>query len=163
MTFTFKCLTILALFLTSTYVVQSQSKDETAIRAAIDAMTTAQAAYDAAALDRLFTSDYIEISPVGEFDPRAEVLTFYTPAEKDKAAGVNVDVAEDFRSVRIYRDTAVAIVELTFMMTKDGKDFPARKMMATVVCRKERGDWKIASAQYTVIRPPASQQTAAPK
>ena len=85
---TFKYLTIVALFLTATLVVEAQSKDDTAIRAAIDRMTTAQSAYDSAALDSIFTSDYIEISPVGEFDPRAKVLTFYTPAEKEKAAGV---------------------------------------------------------------------------
>jgi len=160
---TFKYLAILALLLTSTFVAHAQNKDETAIRTAIDAMTTAQSAYDAAALDRLFTADYIEISPVGEFDPRAKVLTFYTPAEKEKAAGVNVDVAEDFRSIRIYDDTAVAIVELTFTMSKDGKTAPPRKMMATTVLRKERGNWKIASVQYTGIRPAAPQPASAPK
>ncbi|MDI1241490.1 MAG: nuclear transport factor 2 family protein [bacterium] len=160
---TYKYPTILALLLASTFVVQAQSKDETAIRTAIDAMTTAQSVYDAAALERLFTSDYIEISPVGEFDPRAKVLTFYTPAEKEKSADVSIDVAEDFRSIRVYGDTAVAIVELTFTMSKDGKTAPPRKMMATAVCRKERGDWKIASVQYTGIRPPAAQPSAAPK
>lgn len=160
---TYKYLTILAFLLASTFVVHAQSKDETAIRTAIDAMTTAQSAYDAAALDRLFTSDYIEVSPVGEFDPRAKVLSFYTPAEKEKSQGVKVDVAEEFRSIRIYGETAVAIVELTFTMSKDGRTAPPRKMMATTVLRKERGTWKIASVQYTGIRPPAAQPAAAPK
>ena len=154
---TFKYLSILAIFLTSTFLVQAQkqSKDETAIRTAIEAMTAAQSAYDAAAMDRLFTSDFIEISPIGEFDPRAKVLTFYTPAEKEKSGGFDFAVAEEFRSIRVYGDTAVAIVELTFTMSKDGKAAPPRKMMLTAVCRKERGTWKIASAQYTGIRPPA--------
>ena len=149
---TFKYLTTLAIILTASFLVQAQIKDDAAIRAAVNEMTTAQSAYDAAALDRLFTSDYIEISPVGEFDPRAKVLTFYTPAEKEKAAGVSVEVTEDFRSIRVYGDTAVAIVELTFTMSKDGKNAPPRKMMATTVLRKERGNWKIASVQYTGIR-----------
>lgn len=153
---TYKYLTILAFLLTSTFVVQAQSKDETAIRSAIDAMTNAQSAYNAAGLDRLFTADYIEISPVGEFDPRAKVLTFYTLAEKEKSAGVSISVAEDFRSIRVYGDTAIAIVEMTFTMSKDGETAPPRKMMATTVLRKERGTWKIASVQYTGIRPPAS-------
>jgi len=152
---TFKYLSLFAILLSSTFLVQAQPKDEAAIRTAIDAMTTAQSAYDAAALDRLYTSDFIEISPVGEFDPRAKVLTFYTPAEKEKAAGVSVEVAEDFRSIRIYDDTAVAIVELTFTMSKDGRAAPPRKMMATVVLREEHDKWKIASVQYTGIRPPA--------
>ena len=160
---THKYLTILAFLLTSTFLVQAQSKDEAAIRTAIDGMTTAQSAYDAAALDRLFTSDYIEISPVGEFDPRAKVLTFYTPAEKEKSAGVSINVAEDFRSIRVYGDTAISIVELTFTMSKDGKTAPPRKMMATAVLRKERENWKIASMQYTGIRPPAAPPTSVPK
>ena len=160
---THKYLTILAFLLTSTFLVQAQSKDEAAIRTAIDGMTMAQSAYDAATLDRLFTSDYIEISPVGEFDPRAKVLTFYTSAEKEKSAGVSINVAEDFRSIRVYGDTAIAIVELTFTMSKDGKTAPPRKMMATAVLRKERGNWKIASMPYTGIRPPAARPTSAPK
>lgn len=159
----FRNFTLLAIFFSFTFLVEGQSKDDTAIRTAVDAMTAAQSAYDAAALDKLFTADYIEVSPVGEFDPRAKVLTFYTPAEKEKAAGVNVDVAEDFRSVRVYGDTAVAIVELTFTMSKGGKTAPPRKMMSTVVCRKERGTWKIASVQYTGIRPAASQPASGPK
>ena len=160
---TFKYLTVLAILLFSVSLIQAQNKDEAAIRKAIDAMTTAQSAYDAAALDRLLTADYIEISPVGEFDPRAKVLTFYTPAEKEKSVGFTVNVEEDFRSIRVYGDTAIAIVELTFTMSKDGKPMPSRKMMATVVCRKERGTWKIASAQYTGIRPAAPQPAATPK
>ncbi len=160
---TFKYLAILALFLTSTFVAHAQNKDETAIRTAIDAMTTAQSAYDAAALGRLFTNDYIEISPVGEFDPPAKVLTFYTPAEKEKATGVSVQVTEDFRSIRIYDDTAVAIVELTFAISKDGRSAPPRKMMATVVLREDRDKWKIASVQYTGIRPTAAPPASAPK
>ncbi|MEQ1765717.1 MAG: nuclear transport factor 2 family protein [Pyrinomonadaceae bacterium] len=160
---TYKYLTILALLLTSTFVAHAQSKDETAIRIAIDTMTTAQSAYDAAALDRLFTSDFIEISPIGEFDPRAKVLSFYTPTEKEKSGGFDIAVAEEFRSTRVYGDTAVAIVELTFAMSKDGKTMPARKMMATVVLRKERGSWKIASSQYTGIRQTPAQPASAPK
>jgi len=159
---TFRYLTFLAIFLTSTFLVRAQNKDEIAIRTAIEAMTTAQSAYDAAALDRLFTSDFIEISPIGEFDPRAKVLSFYTPAEKEKS-GVSVETTEDFRSIRLYGDTAIAIVELTFTMSKDGKPMPQRKMMATAVCRKERGNWRIASVQYTGIRPPSPSPAAAPK
>ena len=160
---TCRYLTILTLFLTSTFVAQAQSKDETSIRKAIDAMTTAQSAYDADALEKLFTADFIEISPIGEFDPRAKVLSFYAPAEKEKSGGFDIAVAEEFRSIRVYGDTAVAIVELTFTMSKDGKTMPARQMMATVVLRKERGSWKIASSQYTGIRQPPAQPASAPQ
>ena len=33
----------------------------------------------------------------------------------------------------------------------------ARSMRATFVCRSENGGWKIASSQYTGVRPPQTQ------
>ena len=61
---------------------QNQSdwnKDERELTALVKKMTDAQINYDAAALDQIFAADYIEISPVGEFDPRQKVLGFYSP------------------------------------------------------------------------------------
>jgi len=46
------------------------------------------------------------------------------------------------------------IVRLNYTFTSDGKTLPPRSMRAMIVCRKEKGAWKIASAQYTGIRPP---------
>lgn len=39
----------------------------------------AQRTFDQAAMDRLLAEDYVEVSPVGDVDPRAKVLSFYTP------------------------------------------------------------------------------------
>ena len=39
-------------------------------------------------------------------------------------------------------------------MSRNGTVMPARKMMLTAVLRKEKKEWKIASAQYTAVRPP---------
>jgi uncharacterized protein (TIGR02246 family) len=150
-----KFLLLAALTALSSILVSAQvsAKDEALLKQLVDNMTTAQANYDAAALDKLFTADYIEISPVGEFDPRAKVMTFYTPEEKAKTAGMSVNVEETFRSIRVYGDTAIVISEFAYTMTKDGNNRPGPKIMATVVARKERGSWKIASAQYTGVRP----------
>jgi len=136
---------------------QANAKDEAALKQLVDRMTTAQANYDAASLDKLFTADYIEISPVGEFDPRAKVMTFYTPDEKAKMGGTSVSVEEHFRSIRTYGETAIVIAEMVFTMSKDGGTRPGPKMMATLVARKEKGDWKIASTHYTGIRPPQAK------
>lgn len=133
--------------------------DTTALKAVIDRMTAAQIAYDADALDRVYTADFIEISPMGEFDIREKVLSFYKPDQKASSGGVNVDIAKDYRSVRTYGSTAVVIVEFTYTMSKDGKSMPPQKMMVTIVGRKERGNWKVASAQYTGIRPPKTPST----
>lgn len=137
----------------SAVVVSAQpgSKNDDALKALIKQMTDAQIAYDAAALDKIFTADYIEISPVGEFDPRDKVLGFYKPELKPPAMPA-LEISE--HSIRSYDKFAIVIAKLTYTMTIDGKATPPRSMRATYVCRQEKGSWKIASSQYTGIRPP---------
>jgi len=134
---------------------QTTSKDEVAIQSLVKQLITAQLGYDSPALDKIFTADYIEISPLGEFDPRSKVLGFYSPEEKAKAGKFSGDVEPTEYSIRIYGKFAVVIVRLNYTMTSDGKTLPPRSIRGTFVCRKEKDGWKIASAQYTGIRPPA--------
>ncbi len=150
----FALLFLLILFAAFTAAAQNNAKDEAALKTLVDQLTTAQAEYDPAALDRIFTADYIEISPAGEFDPREKVLTFYTPEWKAKSGGMTINIEEKYPSIRIYGPTAVVITEMVYTLTKDGQTRPGPKIMATIVARKEKGGWKIASAQYTGIRPP---------
>ena len=117
-------------------------------------MTDAQIAYDPGTLDKIFTSDYIEISPLGEFDPREKVLGFYKPEEKPDASRMSVSLEVTDFSIRNYGSFAVVIAQFNYSTVMEGKPMPPRKLRATIVCRKEKGDWKIASAQYTGIRPP---------
>lgn len=120
--------------------------------------TTAQKNYDAARLDEILAPDYVEISPAGEVDPRAKVLGFYAPEKKSERMGELVSYRLDEINTRIYGDTAIVIARLPFTMkTPDGQTV-SRALRCTFVCRKVRGKWRIASAQYTGIRPP----TAAP-
>lgn len=142
---------VLAIIIGSAVVASAQSKDDAALKALIKQMTDAQMAFDAPALDKLFTSDYIEISPAGEFDPREKVLGFYKPELKPPAMPT-LEISE--HSIRSDGKNAIVIVKLTYTMTVDGKPTPPRSMRATFVCRSEKGAWKIASSQYTGIRPP---------
>ena len=48
----------------------------------LQALVVAQETFDATQLDQLLAPDYIEISPLGEVDPRAKVLGFYAPDKK---------------------------------------------------------------------------------
>ena len=77
-------------------LAQSTSRVENELTGLVKQLTDAQTAYDAKALDKLFTADYIEISPAGEFDPRVKVLGFYTPEAKAAAGNVttSVEIAE---------------------------------------------------------------------
>ncbi|MDX6270409.1 MAG: hypothetical protein QOD28_1632 [Acidobacteriota bacterium] len=117
-------------------------------------LAAAQKDYDAAKLDEILAPDYVEISPAGEVDPRAKVLSFYAPDKKSTRQGELVSYELDEITSRIYGDTAIVVARLPFTMkTPDGQTM-SRAMRCTFVCRKTRGKWRIASAQYTGIRPP---------
>jgi uncharacterized protein (TIGR02246 family) len=141
------------LLLLSSVSVFAQTKEDAALKSLVKQFTEAQQNYDATTLDKIFTPDYIEISPAGEFDPREKVLGFYKPELKPPADKMTaVTEAIDF-SIRVYDKFAVVITRLNYTITSDGKPLPPRSMRATIVCKKEKGAWKIASAQYTNIRP----------
>jgi uncharacterized protein (TIGR02246 family) len=131
----------------------AQKSDDAALKTLIKQMTDAQIAFDAPGLDKIYTQDFIEISPAGEFDPRDKVLGFYKPESKPDPAKMNVAVDASEYSIRNYDKTAIVITKLTFQVTAEGKQLPPRSMRATIVFRKESGAWKIASVQYTGIRP----------
>ena len=131
------------------------AKDEAAIKSVIDRLISAQTAYDAKALDAVFTSDYIEVSPVGEVDPRAKVLGFYTPEAKAAAGNMSIKVTATEHLIRTYGNFAVAIVRLEYASATQSTPMPPRGIRASCALRKESGQWKIAFAQYTGIRPPA--------
>jgi uncharacterized protein (TIGR02246 family) len=148
----------LVLILTSSLAF-AQTKDDESLKSLVKQMTDAQTAYDAATLDKIFASDYIEISPVGEFDPREKVLGFYKPELKPPAGKMSATTeATDF-SIRNYGKFAIVITRLNYTITSEGKTLPPRSIRAMIVCRKENGAWKIASTQYTGIRPPQTQPT----
>ena len=140
------------LLLLSSVSVFAQTKDEDALKSLVKQMTDAQQNYQPDSLDKIFTADYIEVSPAGEFDPREKVLGFYKPEMKPPAEKMTATTeATDF-SIRVYDKFAVVITRLNYTITSEGKPLPPRSIRATIVCKKEKGTWKIASAQYTGIR-----------
>ena len=151
--------TAIAIFLLAFAVsasAQTASKDDAELTSLIRQMATYQVTFDPAGLDKIFTSDYIEISPAGELDPREKVLGFYKAENKPGAGAIPaIDVSEI--SIRNYGRFAIVIAKLTYTVSAT---IPPRSIRATFVCRREKGTWKIASSQYTGIRPP---QQAAPK
>jgi uncharacterized protein (TIGR02246 family) len=128
-------------------------KVEEEIVSLVRQLAEAQKNYDAAKLDEILAPDYIEISPAGEVDSRAKVIGFYAPEKKSVRGGEPVSYAFDEITSRIYGDTAIVIARLPFTMkTPDGQTV-SRALRCTFVCRKQGGKWRIASAQYTGIRP----------
>ena len=145
------------ILLFSSVSVFAQSKTDAQLKSLIKQMTDAKTAFQPEVLDKILTADYIEISPLGEFDLREKVLGFYKPELKPPADKMSVALETNEFSIRSYGNFAIVIARLDYKMTSEGKPLPARSIRATYACRKEKGAWKIASAQYTGIRPPQIQ------
>ncbi len=70
-------------------------------------MTDAQINHQPEILDNIFTTDYIEISPVGEFDAREKVLGFYKPKLKPPADKTSATIETTDFSIRNYGKFAI--------------------------------------------------------
>lgn len=127
-------------------------KVEAEILGLVRQLAEAQKNYDAAKLDEILAPDYVEISPAGEVDSRAKVLSFYAPEKKSARQGELVSYELDEITSRIYGDTAIVVARLPFTIkTPDGQTV-SRALRCTFVCRKTRGRWRVASAHYTGVR-----------
>jgi len=125
-----------------------QSADVTAVEELVRQFAEAQAQHDAAVLRDLTSEQYVEISPLGEVDPREKMLGFYT-------RGANFTpptVALDERTVTLLGDTALISAKLQFSIDKGGQS-RSFAMRAGYVAHKEGGRWKLVSMQATPIRP----------
>lgn len=139
---------------------QSKSeKDELALTALIKQMTEAQSKFDSAVLEKIYASDYVEVSPIGEVDPREKAIGFYKPQPNAPSNERPLVTTHEFQ-IRSYGNFAVVIARFTFT-GQEGSEAAKRAAIsfrATLACRKENGVWKIVSVQTTGIRPSRPQQ-----
>jgi ketosteroid isomerase-like protein len=114
----------------------------------IQRFTEAQRDMDAPTLKNLTAENYIEISPLGEVDPREKMLSFYVKDDKRVAPAVTVDETQ----TRLLGTTAVVIARVSYSRAVDG---PQRtfSLRSVFVAEKAGAAWKLVSAQYTPIRP----------
>ena len=124
--------------------------------AAVQQLADAQRNFDQTALERLLTQDYVEVSPLGEVDPRAKVIGFYSAEARTKSPVVS-SIVIDEPNVRIDGAHAIVIVRQT---TNVGADGASRSvvMRLTAHLRRDGNTWRIASTHYTAIRPPTKPQ-----
>ena len=153
-------LVVVLLLVVGSGSAQTPAKDAETFKVLIKQRTDAQIAFDPSALDKILASDYLEISPTGDPDPRDKVLSFYNPESKPEPgkSSINLDIAD--YHIRSYGAFAIVIARFNYMIQADGKTLPPRSLRVMVVFRKEKGVWKIASTQYTGIRPSAVQKPA---
>lgn len=124
-----------------------------------NALVAAQLAFDQPALEALLATDYLEVSPVGDVDTRDEVIGFYSAEAKAKAAAgpTPIDAVLDDVQLRVDGDAATLLARETIRMpSPDGPR--AIAMRVQLQFRLVDGQWRIATTQYTGIRPPAGSK-----
>lgn len=135
----------------------AQVAAEKELIAAAQAVVDAQIHFDLKALDALLAPDYVEVSPIGDVDERAKVLSFYTPEAKAQmlAAGMEPLSAKIEESrIRVYGDQAIVIVKDTAALKVKGVA-EQRSMRVLFHFRKTGGKWLLQTMQATWLKPPA--------
>jgi len=104
--------TLLSVIVAIATAQAASSSAERAVVAVVQQLADAQRTFDQAALDRLLTADYVEVSPVGDVDERAKVIGFYSADAKAKSPEVS-SIVIDQPTVRIDGTHAIVIVRQT--------------------------------------------------
>lgn len=114
----------------------------------VEGFAAAKQRFDPAAMAAVMADDYVEISPIGDVDRRAEVLGFYDPKGARPAPAMRV--LDPVVSRR--RDSASVVTKLAF--TAPGPRGAMREvaMRVTYAMVRDGDRWKIATVQYTPIR-----------
>lgn len=110
----------------------------------------AQVAMDVPTLTALTEESYIEVSPVGEVDPREKMLTFYRKDEKRTLPTMQIEDS----AARIFGDTAVVIAKISYATVVEGQS-RSFSLRSSFVAQKGSAGWKLVSAHHTAIRPKA--------
>ena len=135
----------------------AQTTKNEEVTSLVKKMIEAQSNFDSATLDKIYATDYIEISPIGEVDERAKAIGFYKIESSDEAKKMSPKSELGEFIVRNYGKFTIVIAKLTFSPKDETQKMPAISMRTVFVCRKEKGKWKISSAQFTGIRSPRPQ------
>jgi len=124
---------------------------EQSVSELVQRFTTAQGTFDRTALEALTFENYIEISPLGEVDPRAKMLSFYVKHDAKPLPAITVDEI----TPRVLGNTAIVLAKVSYAMTVGGQTRTSA-LRSSFVAQQQDGAWKLVSAQYTPIRPPAA-------
>jgi len=137
-----------ALVLSGSQMV-AQSGASVAVPALVKGFMAAEQAYDAPALQKLISKQYVEVSPAGEVDAYGRFLGFYAPSEKIDWPPYTVSE----ETVREFQGVAIEIAKISYAMKGPDGSTHAMDIRATFVAQLEDGQYKLLSAQYTGIRP----------
>lgn len=125
-------------------IISFQAAD---IKSTIEAFANATIRYDVATLERLTDAQFVEVSPLGDVDPREKFLSYYrVPAEQRGFAPDKVEFSEwtlrqagDSISIAIYRQSLVI---------KDRK----MNFRITTALQRKGAQWLILSNHVSPLR-----------
>ena len=97
-------------------------------------------------IDKMWAPDLLYISPGGAVLDKTQRMAAMAASKTAPSVASSVDDVQ----VRVYGNTAVAIVKTTWRGTRDGKAF-TDSFIATHVWVKSAPGWRLAGAQVTPI------------
>ena len=155
-----KAILLSFMLMTLTISAFSQSKKDVEVIAVAKQAAAAQENYDPATLDKIYASDYIEISPKGEIDEREKAIGFYKVEDVETAKSKTPRYILDEFKVRHYGKFAIVITKFSLGSKTDASQKPREVGLIVYALRKEKGAWEIYSAQFTPFPPsPRPQPT----
>lgn len=153
-----KAILLSVFMLLFTFSVFSQMKKDDEVISVAKKAVEAQENYDPATLEKVYASDYIEISPKGEIDVREKAIGFYKVDDVEKAKSKTPRYILDEFKVRHYGKYAIVISRFSVGSKSDSPQKSNPVGLVVYALRKEKAEWKIYSAQFTPF-PPRPQTT----
>lgn len=120
--------------------------DQSAIRLRIDQYYEATRTFNVPALDKILDTNYAEVSPLGDYDPRAKVLEYL--ADPKYKAGPTPDFSLDEFHWNLIQPGVMQVVYKNSIKF-NGMTLPMR---INAVWRKEGDTWMLSSQSATSIR-----------
>jgi hypothetical protein len=126
---------------------ETSSAESASLVSLATAFIEAQTHFNLPALRALTSEQFVEISPLGDVDPREKMLGFYV---RDTPPPLPPVVQIEEPQVRVFGDSAIVTVKLSLIVNGQ-----PRNMRDNFVAHKEGAQWKLMSVQHTPMRPPA--------
>lgn len=129
--------------------VNAQTKTEQEVLKVIDDALTALVKRDIALIERTFTNDYYTVYDFGQVGDRARVI------ESLKSTTSGWDAWERGETRVKLQDNTAFVLSHTKAKMHSPRGSSEQQWQTTSILVKERGQWRLAATQFTIIRPPA--------
>ncbi|HEX4945348.1 MAG TPA: nuclear transport factor 2 family protein [Blastocatellia bacterium] len=133
---------------TSARTHTNQSKAEQEVIKVLDEIITALVKRDGALIERVFTDDYFTVFDNGAVGDRARLIE----SLKSTTSGWD-DWQRVETKVNLHGDTAIVLCRYKVKGHNPRGSYEA-DWRSMGVMLKERGQWRLAASQFTVVKPP---------